>query len=236
MTPCPNCRNPMAAQSVEAYATLRPIEIESCAACNLVWFDPAESLRLTPRAVLELFRYIGQAGAARTPLAANFRCPRCSRALAHTHDVQRTTPFTYWRCRDNHGRLITFAQFLREKNFIRAPSPSEFARLRDTVRQVQCSQCGAPIDLATDSACTHCGAAVALIDPEGVAKAVQELSARASAAAPADPYAVRNAARDAQVEAIFDAERIRERVGSDDLLAIGATAIGALVAGWLRSR
>jgi len=225
----------MAPLMLEAFGTLRPIEITACAPCNLFWFDKSESVRLTPKAVLELFQYIGQAGSARKALATTFACPLCSAALALTQDLQRTTRFTYWRCRNDHGQLITFHQFLREKNFIRAPSPAELAKLRATVRQIACSQCGAPIDLATDSACTHCGAPVALIDPEGVAKALHDLAHVASPLASTPPEAMRAALSDAQVNAIFDAERIRQRQGEHDLVAIGAAAIGALVAALLRS-
>jgi len=225
----------MASLMLEAFGTLRPIEITACAPCNLLWFDKAESIRLTPKAVLELFQYIGKAGAARKPLATTFNCPLCTTALALTQDLQRTTRFTYWRCRNDHGRLITFHQFLREKNFIRAPSPAELAQLRATVRQIACSQCGAPVDLANDSACKHCGAAVALIDPEGVAKALRELAASASAQAPADADALRTTLSDAQINAIFDVERMRQSEGEHDLVAIGAAAIGLLVAGLLRS-
>jgi hypothetical protein len=222
---------------VEAFGALRPIEINVCAPCNLFWFDKSESVRLTPKAVLELFQYIGRSGGTRTALATNFNCPRCAIVLAPTQDLQRSTRFTYWRCRDDHGQLITFHQFLREKNFIRAPSPAEFAKLRATVRQITCSQCGAPVDLAMDSACSHCGAAVALIDPDGVAKALREFSAGVPAPASADPDSTRAALSDAQVNAIFDLERMRRREGErgDDLVAIGAAAIGALVADLLRS-
>jgi hypothetical protein len=225
----------MTALNVPAHGTLRPIEITACAPCHLFWFDKAESIRLTPKAVLELFQYIGKAETVRKPLAASFRCPLCSTALATTQDLQRSTRFTYWRCRNDHGRLITFHQFLREKNFIRAPSPAELARLRATVRQIACSQCGAPVDLANDSACKHCGAAVAMIDPEGVAKALRELAAGASARAPSDAAAMRTTLSDAQIKAIFDTERMRQSEGSDDLVAIGAAAIGGLIAGLLRS-
>ena len=235
MPGCPSCRDPMEAQAVEAHAAVRPIEINACAPCNLFWFDKSESVRLTPRAVLELFQYIGKAGSARNALAANFSCPVCSAALVLTHDVQRTTRFTYWRCRNDHGRLTTFHQFLREKNFIRAPSPAELARLRATVRQISCSQCGAPVDLEADSACTHCGAPVALIDPDGIANALRELAAAAPPAAAPDREVVRTTLSDAQVNAIFDLERMRQRGRDDDLVAIGAAAIGALVAGLLRT-
>jgi hypothetical protein len=228
----------MTAQEVEAHGMLRPMEITACAPCNLFWFDKAESIRLTPKAVLDLFQLIGKAGTARKPLATTFNCPVCATALALTQDLQRTTRFTYWRCRNDHGRLITFHQFLREKNFIRSPSPAELAKLRATVRQIACSQCGAPVDLANDSACKHCGAAVAMIDPEGVTKALRELAAGASAQAPADAEALHTTLSDAQINAIFDVERMRrsQSEGGDDLVAIGAAAIGLLVAGLLRFR
>jgi hypothetical protein len=227
----------MASLMLEAFGALRPMEITVCTACNLFWFDKAESIRLAPKAVLELFQYIGKAGGARKSLATTFNCPMCATALALTQDLQRTTRFTYWRCRNDHGRLTTFHQFLREKNFIRAPSPAELAKLRATVRQIACSQCGAPVDLANDSACKHCGAAVALIDPEGVTKALRELAASASSQAPSDAEALRTKLSDAQINAIFDVERMRQSQseGGDDLVAIGAAAIGLLVAGLLRS-
>jgi len=227
----------MTTQTVQAYgAVARPIEIGSCAPCSVFWFDDSASVKLIPESVLGLFQYIGKAGAAKNSLASNFGCPRCRRALALTHDMQRATRFTYWRCLDDHGQLITFGQFLAEKNFVRPLSVDELARLRANVRQVSCSQCGAPIDLATDTACPHCGAAIALIDADGVAKALHDL---VSGGAPLPGQAAApttSVLSDAQLEALFDQERIREHEGSHDLLAIGATAIGALVGGWLRSR
>ena len=236
MTECPNCRNAMATRSAEASATLEPVAIDACASCSLFWFDRLESVRLTPKSVLGLFQFVAEAGASRNALATNFNCPRCATPLALTHDLQRTTRFTYWRCKNDSGQLMTFNQFLRQKNFIRAPSPAELAKLRATVRQIVCSQCGAPVDLATDSACTHCGAPIALIDPEGIAKALQELSAGSTASATVSPDAMRAALGDAQINAIFDLDRMRERSSDDDLVAIGAAAVGAVIAGLFSSR
>jgi hypothetical protein len=236
MIECPNCRDPMAPLMLEAFGTLRPIEVTACDPCNLIWFDKLESIRLTPRAVLELFQHIGKAGGARRALASAFNCPLCAAALALTHDLQRSTRFVYWRCRNDHGQLITFHQFLREKNFIRAPSPAELAKLRATVRQISCSQCGAPVDLETDAACRHCGAAVALIDPDGVASTVRALAAEASAPSPNGSQAMTRKLSDAQIDAIFDLTRLREPERNDDLVSIGASAIGELIAGWIGSR
>jgi hypothetical protein len=88
----------------------------------------------------------------------------------------------------------------------------------------------------SQSACAHCGAPVALIDPDGVAKALRELHAGAAAPAGADPEAMKGRLSDAQIDAIFDLARMRESKGNDDLVAIGATAIGALIAGLIASR
>jgi hypothetical protein len=213
------------------------IEIDACPDCRLFWFDQWESTGLAPQGVLGLFQYIGTAtGQAAVPLASRFQCTRCSNPLDFTRDLQRTTAFTYWRCSLGHGRLISFNQFLREKNFIRAPSPAELAQLRATVKQISCSQCGGPIDLAADSACTHCGAPIALIDPEGIAKALHELAASPGGDPAAAADAARQAMREAQIDALLDQERMRQQAGSNDLLVIGAQAIGALIGGLLASR
>jgi hypothetical protein len=237
MISCPNCRNAMNLQSAEANAPLRPVEIGTCSTCCLLWFDQAGSIGLTPRAVLGLFQFFGTAASvARTPLASTFQCPRCADPLALTHDLQRNTRFTYWRCSRDRGQLITFDQFLREKNFVRSPTPEELARLRDTIRQVACSQCGAPVDLATDSVCPHCGAAVSLVDPEGVARALHDLQSGMQAISPAAQEATRSTLSDAQLNAIFEAARMNQRGGGDDLLAIGLGAVGAALIGLLSSR
>jgi hypothetical protein len=227
----------MTDQAVEAYSGAGPLEVGSCAPCNLLWFDRSGSISLTPRAVLGLFQYIGTAaGAARTPLASTFRCPRCSDALALTYDLQRSTRFTYWRCANDHGQLFTFNQFLREKNFIRNPTLAELNKLRETVRQISCSQCGGPIDLTKDTACKHCGAPIALVDPDGVAKAVHDLTIGQGSTAPATQEQTSVALSNAQLDAFFDQERIDEHEGSHDLLAIGVAAVGAALGAMLLAR
>src|SRR5205823_4731720 len=174
---------------------------------------------------------------ARNPYAVDpVRLPHLFGAARLTHDVQRTTRFTYWQCRHDHGQLITFHHFLREKNFIRAPSPAELAKLRATVCQIACSQCGAPIDLANASACTHCGAPIALIDPDSVAKALHDLAAGASSPTPSDPDAMRNRLSEAQIDAIFDLAQTRRDDKNHDIVAVGAAAIGALISGLLVAR
>ena len=227
----------MSDQAAEAYSGAGPLEVGGCAACHLLWFDQSGSISLTPRAVLELFQYIGRAAApARTTLASTFRCPRCSGALALTYDLQRATRFTFWRCANDHGQLFTFNQFLREKNFIRTPSLAELTKLRSTVRQISCSQCGGPIDLTKDTGCTHCGAPIALVDPDGVAKAVHDLTIADASTSPATQEQTSVAFSNAQLDALFNLERLREHEGNDDLVAIGVAAIGAALGAMLLTR
>jgi DNA-directed RNA polymerase subunit RPC12/RpoP len=157
------------------------VEVDLCAACRIIWFDRYEDLQLSPAATLKLFAIVGErSGAAAGPLSRGIRCPRCSALLRHTHDIQRNTRFQYWRCDAGHGRLMTFVDFLRAKDFVRPLTPAQLAELRENVQTINCSNCGAPVDLAKDSACRHCGSAVSMLDLKQMAKTVAQLQAAAA--------------------------------------------------------
>ncbi|MBS0320799.1 MAG: hypothetical protein JSR18_09685 [Proteobacteria bacterium] len=217
----------MAAREEPAFAALsRDVEVDTCANCGLLWLDRGEGASLTPAAVLSLFRVIADAGAPHRALGTGLPCPRCRRSLDFTHDQMRNTRFTYWRCPASDGQLITFGQFLTARQLVRPPTPAELARLRDTVRSLTCSQCGGPIDITRDSACPHCGAGIMLVDPDSLRKALRELAAAASAPIPAAAGPAATAAgglTDAQIDALFEQERSRDRDVGADLLDLGAT-------------
>lgn len=237
MTACPNCAQPMRALAFRAPLTAAPVEVDACSACQLFWFDRAESLSLDRAAVRALFDVVAAAAREhRRPLASTHACPRCRKSLLFTHDVQRSTRFTYWRCANGHGRLTGFHAFLREKNFLREPSATELARLREHVRQVNCSQCGAPIDLVRETACGHCRAPIALIDPESVARTLRELESSAPAGAPAPDADARAAMAQAMLDALAAGEREarRDERRGVDLVALGAGALATLASLWLR--
>jgi DNA-directed RNA polymerase subunit RPC12/RpoP len=160
------------------------IALDFCFPCQVLWFDTFESQQLTPGGVLEVFKLINERHpAARNPLPALLSCPRCHVRLALTHDLvltrdlQGTVHFTYFRCEFGHGHLTPFFQFLLEKNFVRPVTGAELADLKAKVRTIQCSNCGAPLDLEHDSACRYCGSPISILDPEAVAKTVNELNA-----------------------------------------------------------
>jgi hypothetical protein len=166
------------------------VDLDFCDACEAIWFDPFESSQLTPGAVMKVFEAIHRRGDARPrPLADVCRCPACRRALVLTHDIERTNRITYYRCPEGHGRLTTFYQFLREKNFIRSLSVGEIEKLKALVKQVRCTSCGAPVNLERDAQCPFCRAPIAILDAEAVTHALAELAGEEQKRRSVDPHA-----------------------------------------------
>jgi hypothetical protein len=145
------------------------LAIDVCRSCQVLWFDSHEDLQLAPASTLKLFRLIAKhAEAPVTPGTAGFAapaCPRCGLRLLATHDQQHNTKFEYLRCARDHGRLMTFVNFLLEKDFIHPLSPEQLEELRQRhIQVISCSTCGAPVDLTRGSTCAHCGSALSMID------------------------------------------------------------------------
>lgn len=181
---CPGCGSPMTPDILKGHLRAS-VTIDTCLPCQVFWFDTRESLRLSPGAVLTLFTLIGgQAVKGRPPRHLRSGCPRCQAPLLLTHDFQRNTRFQYWRCVRDHGRLIAFYDFLREKDFIRPLSPQQLAELRDSIQSVTCANCGAPVDLGHASSCQHCGTPISVLDLQHGGRLIAELrhaAARCSA-------------------------------------------------------
>jgi hypothetical protein len=180
------------------------ITVDLCVPCQMFWFDTQESLKLSPGSVLKLFRLIGeQAMTPRPPAAGQAVCPRCSTPLLLTHDQQRNTRFQYQRCPRDHGRLVAFVDFLREKDFIRPLSAQQIDELRQNVQVISCSNCGAPIDLTKHAGCPHCGSPLSMLDMKQAGALVAELRAAEQPRAidPALPMELERARR--EVDAAF---------------------------------
>lgn len=171
---CPSCAAAMTATPLQTHLGTA-VEIDVCWPCHLIWFDHLESISLSAQSVVDVFRRIHAHRADRRNIVAlTGCCPSCRERLSHTNDVTRNGRFAYFRCPQGHGRLISFMQFLREKNFVRALTAAELATLSVKVKQIRCSSCGAGIDIAKDSACGHCASPVAVLDEQAVAKALAE--------------------------------------------------------------
>ncbi len=177
----------MATHTLEGHLG-RPVTIDLCLPCQVIWFDHGESLQLAPASTLKLFRIIGgQAAARRGPFPSEPCCPRCGARLQTSHDLQKNTPFQYLRCDRGHGRLIGFFDFLREKSFIRALTAAQIEELKRNVQTVNCSNCGAAIDLTHTSSCGHCGSPLSMLDMEQAKRLITQLQQAERADQPVDP-------------------------------------------------
>jgi uncharacterized protein YbaR (Trm112 family) len=210
----------------------RPVTIDLCLACQSFWFDAHESVQLSPGGTLALFRLIGEHPGRRGFSNADLaKCPRCKGRLRLTQDMQRATRFSYLRCPNDHGRLTTFFDFLREKDFIRPLTGDQLRELRAHVQTVNCSNCGAPVDVAHTSSCGHCGSPLSMLDmrqAEALVAQLQKADARERQPIdPALPLALLRARR--ETEAAFPNDRGVEW-SATDLVEAGVQA----VATWLK--
>jgi hypothetical protein len=141
------------------------LDVDLCNNCQAFWFEPYETLHLTPASTLRMFHMIAQAPSRGGRLfPARCHCPKCGARLNPAHDMQRNTPFEYLRCTHGHGRFTSFSDFLKEKNFVKPLTPQEIAEISRRVRFIHCSGCGASVDLANMTKCEHCGAALSMLD------------------------------------------------------------------------
>ena len=196
---CPNCRGEMTALTLEGHWGRR-VSIDLCHPCQAFWFDGLESLQLSPGSVLQLFKTIGEHATTRAaPWSAAVACPQCGLRLMPTSDQQRATRFEYQRCPQHHGRLISFYNFLREKDFVRPLSAAQIAELGRNIRTVNCSNCGAPVDVVAGAACAHCGSPLSMIDVAQTGALIaklQDSGAQSSRVDPALPLALARARQD----------------------------------------
>jgi hypothetical protein len=231
---CPACAAAMTALTLDGHLGTK-VDLDLCAACQVIWFDRLESLRLSPGATLSLFRTIGERKQlAPPPLVDPLKCPHCDLRLLLTNDRQRNTPFRYRRCAREHGRLITFFDFLREKDFVRPLSAQQLAALRANVQTINCSNCGAPIDLTRASACAHCSTPLSMLDLNQIAGMAAQLRQADDASPTIDPMLPERMKREKEaVDSLFEALRADAagaRPASTGLVEMGMR----LVAKWFQ--
>ena len=232
---CPRCQAAMESCALDG-RTGEAIVTDICHACQAFWFDAHESPRLSPGSTLALFSVIG-ARAARPSAFTDgdvAKCPRCSGRLRLTHDRQRNTAFAYLRCPNGHGRLTTFFDFLREKDFVKPLSARQITELGQRLPAVNCSNCGAAVNLAAGGACTHCGSPLSTLDLPHAEELLSQLRhADEKDARPIDPaLPLRLAQARREVEQAFASER--NSSWTSDAASLGLVGAGlAALSRWL---
>jgi hypothetical protein len=223
---CPRCDKPMEPHTLDGHMG-RAIEVDLCDPCQSVWFDTRENLQLTPAATLAMFRIIGEHVSRPSVQDGDVaKCPRCNAQLRRTQDMQRNTRFQYFRCPNHHGRLTTFFDFLKEKDFVKLLTPQQIAELRANLQIINCSNCGAPIELAKASACGHCGSPLSMLDMQQAERTIAQLREAErtdKVVDPALPLALERARR--ETESVF--EGLQRRRGWDvEIGSLGLVGAG----------
>ncbi len=212
------------------------VEIDFCFACQGIWFDRLENLKLAPEAIATVFKAMHRHnGEAHRPLAEVLRCPACRGRLSQGFDIVRSGRYITHRCEMQHGRFSSFASFMIEKGFVRQLTRPEIADIARKVGVIHCSSCGAPVDLRKEDACSHCRSALSLLDPEAVEKALQTY-----AKTPARPTAPDTAVADALVAMARERSRSEREAArlpaaglvgavlTVDLLSVGLNLVSSL--------
>ena len=237
---CPSCRQPMQAHRFTSNQG-HTLELDICFACQGLWFDRHENLKLAPQSVVELFRLLHEHRTDQhQPLAERMACPRCNTSLAKGFDVVRSGRYMIYRCGRLHGRFSTFSSFMVEKGFVRHMTRPEIDDLAQRVGAIYCTSCGAPVDIRKDHACPYCRAAFSLIDPQAVVRAMEgyaQASAQATQASPGDLGDAlvalerdrTRAERERQKRELTSGSNVADAVFTADLLAAGVSLVWSLI-------
>lgn len=163
---------------------VRPVEVDHCPACRLVWFDPLESVLLAGLGWVQLLRRLDDtAVAASTAAPAAAGCPVCRASLVPVHNRTRFGRFPALECPHRHGHLHSHAGLLAERGLVRGLLPPERSALRSERRQLHCLACGATVDGRGDD-CSFCGSPLVVIDLPRLAHALTVQTASDSPSPP----------------------------------------------------
>ncbi len=168
---CGNCGQPLRALRLAGHYG-RPLELDLCAPCHLVWFDTVEAANLGGASLLDLVGEMAAAQAlAHTPLRPDLPCPRCQRTVRTVHNPSRWGRSLQLECPQRHGAYQSYAQFLAQKGLVRPMSSADRARALQRDGALHCVNCGGAVG-AGDAACPWCLSVPAVVDVARLARAL----------------------------------------------------------------
>lgn len=167
----------------------RPVAIDICEACSLIWFEGTESIKLAGPGIADLVHTIHATLGHSTfsTLGSPLPCPACATPLDKVFNLSRFGRTQQWQCPQGHGYFQTFVLYLAEKGFVRKMGWADIRQLAGSKRQLFCAGCGAGLDDKPHDACPYCRSTVGVIDPARLASAIDIQEA---APPPALPTAV----------------------------------------------
>lgn len=212
----------------------RPVEVDTCAHCCLVWFDGTESVRLAGPGIAGLVREIHgamQAGgehAHAVSLARVQTCPVCGKALKASPNMTRFGRTTHLECPQGHGYYQTYILYLAEKGFVRPLAWGDIRTMLAEGKEMFCASCGCPLPARPQDECPACRSAIGIIDPTRLASAIDPdgVAATIATATPAAAAPPHLPAHDAPLTP--DAQAAPEAPAAREApLAAARTAVGA---------
>jgi hypothetical protein len=126
---------------------------------------------------------------------------------------------------------MTFAAFLRARNFVRDLTAVEVQTLGARVAVIKCVNCGASVDVRRQSACGFCQSPVAVLDEGQLARTLADLEAAARPRDVDPSWPLRAAQARRQTEAIF--AELNRTGGADPSIDLVEAGVG-LFAGVLK--
>jgi hypothetical protein len=161
---CPRCKTAMRPLRLSSHRT-RPVTVDHCPDCRLVWFDPFESVRLDGYGWVRLLREME--ASAKRPLAdarvGRPACPQCATTLNAVKNRTRFGLFAALECPQRHGHLHSHSGLLAERGLVRPLGAAERRALAEEKHALYCLNCGGPAK-SNDEECSWCGTALVVID------------------------------------------------------------------------
>jgi Zn-finger nucleic acid-binding protein len=179
---CPACGVAMVPRRLHGHVG-RPVLVDHCAACRLVWFDRLESVQLSGLGWVELLREFArdEGFEPAPPRGQTLACPECRAALKVVHNRSRWGRFPMLECPQRHGHLNSDAAVLAERGLVRPLLPPERAAIRAQQRTLHCLSCGAAaeFDDALGRApgsdhCRFCDSPLLVFDLPRLARALRQ--------------------------------------------------------------
>jgi hypothetical protein len=152
----------------------KPVDIDICEACTLIWFEGTESIKIAGPGIADLVHTIHATleKSIGATLAERLPCPVCTSPLAKVFNISRFGRTQQWQCSQGHGYFQTFVLYLAEKGFVHKMSWADLKQQIGSNRQLFCAGCGAALDDKPHDACPYCQLAVGVIDPARLASAI----------------------------------------------------------------
>lgn len=143
----------------------KPLNVDHCRACRVVWFDAMESVRLEALGWVKLLREMQQdlESPVGTTIDERASCPVCRTALQRAHNQTRFGRFVTGACPNGHGDLQSDAGLLAQRGLVRPLAAPERRALNAERHAIRCLNCGAAAQ-GGDDACSYCRTALVVLD------------------------------------------------------------------------